>query len=231
MSLREGGVSVGVHASLNLGAACRDEPLAVTANRKRLQEALGVQPRYLRQVHGTRVVSLGAEPEAEPPEADASFTTIPGVACTVLAADCLPVLMAASGRRGVAAAHAGWRGLSAGVLEAALAALCEAAGCSPGEVRAWLGACIGPLDFQVGEDVLQAFGADPDALAHPRFMPDGTGRWLADLPNLARDRLEAAGVRQIDGGSWSTFSDSARFFSYRRDRVTGRMAACIWIEP
>jgi polyphenol oxidase len=142
-------------------------------------------------------------------------------------ADCLPVLFAAPGA--VGAAHAGWRGLAGGVLEATVRALCEAAGCKPDQVQAWLGASIGPERFEVGADVLQAFGADP-AGDSPRFRAQPDGKWMADLPALARDRLRNAGVAAVTGGRWCTVSDPSRFFSFRRDRVTGRMVAAIWLR-
>ena len=244
MSTRAGGVSAPPWASLNLGLAVNDDPAAVRANRARFAAALGGTPVFLRQVHGTRVLRLplvedgcgadGQSTQDEPaPEADASFSTEPGIACVVQVADCLPVLMAAPGGRGVAAAHAGWRGLAAGVLEAAAAALGEAAGCRPAELEAWLGPCIGPRQFEVGEDVLRAFGATPGVL-HARFVPGKGGRWIADLAGLARDRLAALGLTRIGGGGWCTVEDASRFFSYRRDQPvfgqTGRMAAAIWIE-
>lgn len=232
MSTREGGVSQGAFASLNLGDAVGDDPKAVAENRQRFAGALDAAPVYLRQVHGTRVVR--ADPSAASPvAADACFTTDSGVACVIQVADCLPVLFAAPRRAGVAAAHAGWRGLAGGVLEATVAALSEASGCAPWELHAWLGPCIGPRQFEVGAEVLQAFGGQP-AKRCRRFTQQGEQRWLADLAGLARDRLEAAGLRHIDGGAWCTVEDDSRFFSYRRDRPrhgnSGRMAAAIWIE-
>ena len=164
------------------------------------------------------------------PQADASVCTEPGLACTVQVADCLPVLFAAPAARGVAGAHAGWRGLASGVLEATVEALCDAAGCAPGEVQAWLGPCIGPRRFEVGSDVLQAFGADPAGDGHAHFRPHAPGKWLADLAGLARARLRAVGVTQLSGGDWCTVEDASRFYSFRRDRVTGRMVAAIWLE-
>lgn len=242
MSTRSGGVSRGAFASLNLGIAVGDEPEAVAENRRRFVAAVGAGPVFLRQVHGTRVVRLplggeagGVEGSGGTPEADASFTTEPGVACVVQVADCLPVLFAAPDGRGVAAAHAGWRGLAAGVLERTITALCEAAGCSPRELRAWLGPCIGPRQFEVGAEVLAAFGAPPGT-ASPRFEPRAGERWLADLAGLARDRLAAGGLDEgrIGGGHWCTVGDESRFFSHRRDRPrlasSGRMAAAVWIE-
>lgn len=235
MSTRAGGVSTGPYASLNLGTSVGDDPRAVAENRARFAAALdGAVPVFLRQVHGTRVVRLRAAEahSGAPEEADASLCTEFGVACVVQVADCLPVLFAAPAGRGVAAAHAGWRGLSAGVLEATLAALCRAAACGPREVEAWLGPCIGPRRFEVGADVLEGFGADPSRPA-ARFVPHGPGKWLADLPGLARDRLSAQGVSAIGGGDWCTVEDESRFFSHRRDVARGtrggRLAAAIWI--
>ena len=170
---------------------------------------------------GSTSESLGSIPRA-----DASVCTEPGIACTVQVADCLPVLFAAPAARGVAGAHAGWRGLSAGVLEAALSALCEAAQCEPSAVHAWLGPCIGPRQFEVGADVLQAFGADAAQERPDCFAPHTPGKWMADLAGLARQRLQAAGVQRISGGTWCTVEDASRFFSFRRDRVTGRMVGC-----
>jgi hypothetical protein len=146
----------------------------------------------------------------------------------VQVADCLPALFASPGGRAVGAAHAGWRGLSLGVLEATLDAVCEAAGCTPGAVQVWLGACIGPRRFEVGPDVLQAFGARSDDPEPMHFRPHAAGKWMADLAGLARSRLQRAGVTAITGGEWCTVEDESRFFSFRRDRITGRMAAVIW---
>jgi polyphenol oxidase len=230
MSTRAGGASAGAWASLNLGANVGDDAMAVTENRRRFAMALGAQPVYLEQVHGANVVRIGvaeAGTTLAPKRADASYTAEPGVACTVLVADCLPVLLAAPGVRGVAAAHAGWRGLAGGVVEAALFALCQTADCKPGDVSAWLGASIGPRRFEVGDDVLQAFGAAPGRFVERAGV---SGKWLADLPGLARDRLHAAGVRKISGGTWCTVEEPSRFYSFRRDGVTGRMAAAIWIR-
>lgn len=233
ISTRTGGVSTGAWASLNLGSAVGDAEAAVAENRARFGAALGAAvPTFLRQTHGTRVVRLPVTPGGSV-QADASVTTDPGSVCVVQIADCLPVLLAAPEARGVAAAHAGWRGLAAGVLQATVASLCEASGCAPADLQAWLGPCIGPRRFEVGADVLAGFGVDPGA-AHPRFRPSGE-RWLADLAGLARDRLQALGIRQIDGGHWCTVEDESRFFSHRRDHLrlggSGRMAAAIWLEP
>ncbi len=253
MSTRLGGVSAPPWDQLNLGTAVDDDPAAVAENRRRFSAALstplsiplstvlaadgGVVPVFMRQVHGTRVLRLGAAhalPGAPIEEADACITTEPGLACTVQVADCLPVLFAAPEGGAVGAAHAGWRGLAGGVLEATLAALCDAAGCAPADVRAWLGPCIGPDQFEVGADVWQAFEALPPAAeVRPgaRFKPGRhAGKWLADLPGLARDRLQTAGVVYVAGGTWCTVTEPSRFFSFRRDGTTGRMAAAVWID-
>ena len=235
MSTRAGGVSAAPWHSLNLGVAVGDDPAAVAENRRRFVAAVGVPPLWLQQVHGNLVVRASAALAAsEPPQADAAWTDEPGVACVVQVADCLPVLMAAPEGRAVAAAHAGWRGLAGGVVEAALSAVCTAAACAPQEVAVWLGPCIGPRQFEVGADVLRAFGQSPPQADPLRFVgrpgADGAPRWLANLPQLARDRLQRAGVRHISGGSWCTVEDRERFFSYRRDGVTGRLAAAVWIR-
>jgi hypothetical protein len=245
MSTRAGGVSTGGYSSLNLRHGLGDDPQAVDENLARFRAALGAEPQWLRQVHGTRVVRLpltDATDAAQWPEADAAITTQAGIACAVQVADCLPVLFAVRDGRGVGAAHAGWRGLSAGVLEKTVAALCEAAGCAPADIEAWLGPCIGPLHFEVGADVLAGFGiesagkvGDGVAGAAARFAPIAHGKWRGDLAGLARDRLAAAGVADLSGGTWCTVEDGARFFSFRRDTRlhghAGRMAAALWIEP
>jgi len=234
MTTRSGGTSSGRYATMNVGSAVGDEAGAVAANRALLAEATGAAPVFLRQVHGTRVVHVGradAAAGASILEADAVVTSEQGVACVVKAADCLPVLLAAPRGRAVAAAHAGWRGLAAGVIERAVDALCRVGGCAPREVVAWLGACIGPEAFEVGADVLAAFDAESGNRrgASARFVAKGGAKWHADLAGLARDRLAAAGVATVSGGRWCTVSDASRFFSYRRDGVTGRMAAAVWI--
>jgi hypothetical protein len=235
MSTRHGGVSTGPWASLNLGGACGDDPSAVARNRERFARSLGARPVWLRQVHGTTVLCLDDYPAgADLPPADASWTQQAGVACAVLVADCMPVLMAARDGRAVAAAHAGWRGLAAGVLEATIAALRQGAGVEADQLQVWLGPCIGPQAFEVGADVLEGFGESPPqadaALFRPRPRPDGSARWLADLPTLAARRLQAAGVpgRAIHRSERCTVQEPSDFFSFRRDGTTGRQAAAIW---
>lgn len=233
MSTRAGGQSTAPFDRLNLGTAVGDDPAVVSRNRAIFRAATGgAAPVFLRQVHGTRVVRLTAAhvaSNASVEEADACVTSEPGIACTVQVADCLPVLFAAPEGRAVGAAHAGWRGLRAGVLEATLREVCAAAVCAPEEVSVWLGACIGPRRFEVGADVLDGFGAADDTAVAACFTPLRPGKWLADLPRLARGRLAAAGVDQLSGGTWCTVEDASRFFSFRRDGVTGRMAAAVWL--
>lgn len=229
MSTRHGGVSSAPFDTLNLGGAAGDAPAAVRANRELWARRLGATPIWLRQVHGTNVVRLGAQ-SAPAQEADAAWTSEVGVACTVLVADCLPLLMCTGDGAAVAAAHAGWRGLAGGVVERTVQALREGTGCAAADLHVWLGPCIGPRQFEVGADVLGAFGAD-DACFVPRPAREGRDRWLADLPELARRRLRRLGVRHISGGAWCTVEDRESFFSYRRDGPTGRMAASVWRLP
>ena len=231
MTTRAGGISRAPFDSMNIRFAVGDDPAAVVHNREVLASTIGVSPVYLNQVHGAAVVRLrrrDAVAGAPIHTADASISTEPGIACTAQVADCLPVLFVAADGRGVGAAHAGWRGLALGVLEATVQHLCEAARCEPAELQAWLGACIGPTRFEVGADVLQAFGADPQAGDPTLFVPCKAGKWLANLPQLARERLNAAGVRQITGGEWCTVNEASRFYSFRRDGITGRMVAAVW---
>ncbi|MDB5986981.1 MAG: hypothetical protein JWR16_2034 [Nevskia sp.] len=224
---RLGGVSVGPYAALNLGRGGGDDAAAVGENRRRALAALQApaEPHWISQVHGTRVVQA---PFGEmTPAADASFTTQPSVVCAVQAADCLPVLFCDDAGTVVAAAHAGWRGLAAGVLEATIAALPAA----PQNLLAWLGPAIGPEAFEVGEEVRAAF-VQIDAAAADCFRPaPHGGKQFADLFGLARQRLARAGVTRVYGGGLSTHADRARFYSFRRDGITGRMAAMIWLQP
>ncbi len=227
---RSGGVSLGPYDSLNLGDHVNDDADAVRANRERMAAVMGARPVFMQQVHGTRVAALSRE-TPDSISADGCVTDQRGIACTIMVADCLPVLLCDASGRAVAAAHAGWRGLAGGVLEKALMAFEEAGDASPQETFAWLGPCIGPGAFEVGEEVKAAFEAH-DASAAAMFAPHAPGKWLADLQGLARQRLQALGVTRIygnDGGSaWCTVSNDSRFFSHRRDRVSGRFAACIW---
>ena len=220
---RSGGVSTGPYASLNLGTRVGDDAHAVAENRARVRAFLPADPRWLHQVHGTRVAH--ADRVAEEISADAAFTRARCVVCVVQVADCLPVLFCDREGTCVAAAHAGWRGLSAGVLEQTIAAL----GLPPSRLIAWLGPAIGPRAFEVGADVLSAFAqSDP---GHSAFAAAGDpGKLLADLFVLARKQLASTGLSAISGGGLCSFSDPARFFSHRRDRITGRQAAFIWLE-
>ena len=240
MSARQGGVSTGAFDSFNLRPEIGDDARAVATNRARLQELVGRATVRVDQVHGAQVHVLVPGQTDELPVADASVSIHPGPACEIQVADCLPVLFADLDGRVVGAAHAGWRGLAAGVLEACLARACEQGGVELGTIEAWLGPCIGPQRFEVGLDVLQAFACDATRPG-PRFSaapaaagPDAAPRWYADLAGLARDRLMAAGVHRLGGNdasaAWCTVSNPSRFFSYRRDRQTGRMAALIWLD-
>ena len=222
MTTREGGVSCTPWASLNLGDHVGDDPAHVAANRARLREMLPAEPGWLRQVHSDRVVDLGRDANLE---ADASFTREKGRVCAVLTADCLPVLFCDRAGSVVAAAHAGWRGLAGGVLEATVAAMQV----DPGELLAWMGAAIGPAAFEVGDEVRAAFVGRHAATAAAFVPQPAPGKWLADIYQLARIRLESVGVRAVYGGGRCTFGEPDSFFSYRRDGVTGRMASLIWL--
>lgn len=222
---RHGGVSTGPYASLNLGGHVGDDPGAVAENRRRLRTLLPAEPVWLQQVHGTRVVDAAA-PAGGIPEADAAFVRTPGIVCAVLTADCLPVLLCDAEGTAVAAAHAGWRGLAAGVLEETVGAMAA----DPGRLLAWLGPAIGPAAFEVGDEVRAAFTAG-DQGAAAAFVPGPPGKWFADLYALARRRLGRMGVTRVHGGGFCTFGESARFYSFRRERNTGRMATLVWIAP
>jgi len=241
---RAGGVSVSPYASMNPAVHVGDAPAAVAENRRILCQALPSEPLWLNQVHGTRVVEVSLPPMQSSlsklqgatgevtPEADASVTRQPGLVCAVLTADCLPVLFCDDSGSVVAAAHAGWRGLAAGVLEATV----EAMGVAPERILAWLGPAIGPASFEVGEEVREAFVAgNPMAgiafrPALPGTLDESPRKWLADLSMLARIRLAGIGVERVYADASCTFKDARRFFSYRRDGQTGRMASLIWIE-
>jgi len=234
MTTRLGGASAPPCDSLNLKAQ-GDAPLeriAVAANRRRFATTLGATPVFLDQVHGTRVVRLDAQhlaPDAAVESADASITTVPGIACTVMVADCLPVLFATRDGKAVGAAHAGWRGLAGGVLEATVDAMRAAVPVAAADIVAWLGASIGPARFEVGADVLAAFHEAESRHFVPAPAHDGVPKWLADLPALAAGRLRRLGLTEVSGCGLCTVEDASRFFSYRRDRLTGRMAAAAWI--
>lgn len=226
ITTRTGGVSREPYGSLNLGDHVGDDPVAVRMNRERLASALDLPagPLWLKQVHGCRVAAAGRENESI--EADASSTDQPGVVCAVLTADCLPVLLCNRDGSRVAAAHAGWRGLAEGVIENALKTFAG----PPGEILAWLGPAIGPAAFEVGPEVRTCFVSNNPADAGA-FRPGEGDRWFADIYQLARNRLARLGVGYVGGGQYCTVTDSERFFSYRRDGVTGRFASLIWIEP
>ncbi len=238
-SVRTGGVSAAPYDSLNLGDHVGDAPEAVAVNRRRFAEALGARPVFLRQVHGTGVVDLRAA-SGDDALADACWTRERGIACTIMVADCLPLLLADRDGTCVAAAHAGWRGLAGvdgqGVFESLWTQWWPQLAATPAEAArrtlAWLGPCIGPQAFEVGDEVRAAFTA-ADARAAERFRPRGPGKWMADLPGLARDRLQAIGLPAIAGNDgsqpWCTASNPSRFFSHRRDRTSGRFAASIWL--
>jgi YfiH family protein len=222
---RLGGVSHAPWDSFNLGAHVGDVPAHVAANRARLRELLELpeEPGWLSQVHGAAVVDLDVSRAPGIPTADAAVTGAAGRACVIMVADCLPVLFASRDGRRIGAAHAGWRGLAAGVLENTVAAL----GVDPAELVAWLGPAILQPNFEVGADVRDAFLAG-DAGAADYFAPNTRGRWQADLVGLARRRLRALGVTDLSGGEWCTVADPRRYFSHRRDGQGGRMAALIW---
>lgn len=218
---RHGGCSEGVYASLNLGDHVGDDPVRVTANRDALSAGLPAVPYWLQQVHGTTAMRL---PAADSNIADAAWTTLPGQVCVVMTADCLPVLLCDRAGLVVAAIHAGWRGLCHGVIEATVGAM----GCPPENLLAWLGPAIGPEAFEVGPEVRAAF-LERDPRAAAAFVSGDGDRWLADIYQLARQRLHHLGVQAIYGGGQCTYQDAERYFSYRRDGQTGRMATCIWI--
>lgn len=223
---RHGGVSCPPFDSLNLGDHVGDDPYAVARNRLLVGDRLNLpsEPLWLRQVHGVEVCGMDAA--VCYPQGDAAVAFRKQQVCVVMVADCLPVLLCDTAGTRVAAAHAGWRGLQAGVLERSVSAL----QCPPQELLAWLGPAIGPQAFRVGEEVRTAFRQhDPQAAAafQPAGQPD---KWLADIYMLARQRLQSVGVQAIYGGNFCTYSDAERFFSYRRDGQTGRMAALIWMQ-
>jgi YfiH family protein len=227
-TLRTGpGVSQAPFDSFNLGLRSGDEPAAAEANRLALHAKIGTgwPPRWLRQVHGVDVVRFREADSVGEPVADAAVTNVPGMPLAILTADCLPVLFAADDGSEIGAAHAGWPGLSAGVLEATLSHLRT----HPSRLLAWIGPGAGPARYEIGENVYAAF-VGPDSEAAKFFAPTRPGHWLADLPGLARHRLVKAGLHRVFGGTECTISDPERWYSYRRDGQTGRMATLIWIK-
>ena len=221
VTTREGGVSEGEFASMNLGIASGDDPARVQRNRDILRAHLPSDGPWLRQVHGTQVVDLDREVERT---GDACITRTPGRVAGVLTADCMPLLLADVNGRVVAVAHAGWRGMAAGVIEASVQAMRVPAD----EVIAWMGPTIGPDAFEVGPEVREAFVAT-DADADGAFKPHKPGKYMADLYALARRRLARTGVTRIHGGGFCTFHERDRFFSYRRVKASGRMGSFLWI--
>jgi polyphenol oxidase len=223
VTTRAGGVSRGPYASFNLGAHVGDDAAAVERNRERLRSLLPTDPTWLQQVHGTEVVDAASAPAFA--RADAAVTRTRHVVCAVLTADCVPVLLADRDGTAVAVAHAGWRGLAAGVIEAAVARMNVPAA----NVIAWLGPAIGPRAYEVGPEVREAF-ARHDVAAAAAFAGYRGDRLLADLFMLARQRLGAAGVAAVYGGGHCTYTEAARFYSYRREPTTGRFASLVWID-
>lgn len=222
-TFRGGGVSLGQYASLNLGDHVGDDPAAVAENRRHLQReaALPSEPRWMKQVHGVTVADLDAGMPLGP--ADAAVTRLSGTVCAILTADCLPVLFAAESGEGVGAAHAGWRGLATGVIEATFRAL----GSDPSSTLVWLGPAIGPQHFEVGGEVREVF-LRQDEGSYEAFQPNSRGRFMANLELLARRRLASLGITRIYGGGECTFASADRYFSHRRDGQCGRQATLIW---
>ncbi|HCU54320.1 MAG TPA: peptidoglycan editing factor PgeF [Gammaproteobacteria bacterium] len=225
VTTRIGGVSLEPYATFNLAAHVGDNPSSVSANRARLRDTLQLpsEPVWLRQVHGVKVIDAGQA--GVDPEADGAYTMHSGIVCTVLTADCLPVLLCDRSGTRVAALHAGWRGLVNGVIEAGVKAL----GLDGHELMAWLGPAIGPTAFEVGAEVRQAFTSH-DPQAETAFLPLTGGKYLANIYQLARQRLTTIGIHQIFGGDFCTVRDTGRFYSFRRDGATGRMASLIWLS-
>ena len=225
-TVRVGGASTGPYAAMNLGDHVGDDPFAVARNRAILRERLDLpaEPHWLCQVHGCDLVRTAEHPGGC--RADAAMASAPGQVCAVLTADCLPLLLCDQAGTRVAAVHAGWRGLAAGVVEKAVAAL----GVPPAEILCWLGPAIGPGAFEVGAEVRQQLLSGGGETAACAFVPRRDGKWLANLYELARRRLARIGAERVWGGDWCTYSNARRFFSYRRDGATGRMASLIWLE-
>ncbi|WP_298606997.1 peptidoglycan editing factor PgeF [uncultured Thiothrix sp.] len=222
---RSGGISVAPFDSLNLGEHVGDDPIAVARNRQLVAEVLDLPstPFWLQQVHGVKVARQNVDNLGCPADASVSFKT--HEVCVVMTADCLPVLFCNRAGTRVAAAHAGWRGLCDGVLEATVHAL----DCDPAEILAWMGPAIGPQAFEVGDEVRTAFMAH-DPQATKAFQATKTGKWLADIYQLGQQRLLASGVKAVYGGGLCTYTQQDLFFSFRRDNQTGRMASLIWLN-
>ncbi|WP_397389664.1 peptidoglycan editing factor PgeF [Polynucleobacter sp.] len=233
---RHGGIGKPPFNTLNLGLNSGDDSADVLHNRSIVRLHLPAEPLWLKQIHGVTVSTPASRNASagQPFEADAAVTNIPNEVLAILTADCMPVLFASkSGDVVVGAAHAGWRGLSAGVLENTLQEmLALAPELNIKDIVVWMGPAIGPTAFEVGEDVLQAFSTQGQTILSKAFTPiDGkSGKYLANLYLLARERLRSLGIEQIDGGDFCTFNDSERFFSYRRDKETGRFASFVWIS-
>jgi YfiH family protein len=223
ITTRSGGVSRGRYASMNLADHVGDDPEAVRANRALLRARLPSEPRWLQQVHGARVARVDGA--LYPKEGDAAVARLAGTVCAVLVADCLPVLLCDAAGSTVGIAHAGWRGLATGVLEETVSGM----GTAPQSLLAYLGPAIGPAAFEVGDEVRHMF-LQQDPQAAEAFVPGTPGKWLCDLGALARRRLAHCGVSRVYGGGDCTYSDCGRFYSYRRDGITGRMAALIWLD-
>ena len=226
VTLRRGGYSSGPYSSFNLAAHTDDDPVAVRRNRQLLSDCfqLPAEPVWLQQVHGSTVVAAAAD--AVGARSDGSWSDSPGQVCAVMTADCLPVLVCDQAGRKVAAAHAGWRGLHAGVITSAIEQLQTDAA----ELLVWLGPAIGPQAFEVGGEVVRAF-SEKNTLNEAAFRQIGTRHWLCDLYRLARIELASLGITAVYGGDYCTLTDAERFYSYRRDGVTGRMASLIWLAP
>jgi len=225
VTTRHGGVSTGAYASMNLGTRSGDDPTHVARNRRIVRDLLPSTPRWMAQTHGGAVADLDRMGAAQVAEADAAVLGSRGPVGVVLTADCMPLFICDTGGKKAGVIHAGWRGMSGGVIENAVRAL----GATPAEVIAWMGPTIGPTAFEVGPEVREAFlASDPEA--HSAFEPRTAGKYMADLYALARRRLARAGVAKVFGGGFCTFRDQERFFSYRREKLSGRMGAFIWME-
>jgi polyphenol oxidase len=226
VTTRAGGVSTGDYESMNLGSSSGDEAANVARNRLIVREKLPSLPRWMKQVHGTNVADIDTLDGPEVATADAAMASRPGRVAVVLTADCMPLFVCDEGGARVAVAHAGWRGMAAGVIENTVRAM----GGEPSRLLAWMGPAIGPRAFEVGPEVRQAFVA-VDSAADAAFTSHKPGKYLADLYRLARQRLARAGVQRVGGGGFCTYTEADRFFSYRRKQASGRMGAFIWIEP